>query len=279
MARVTETQSLPADRKTATPFSILAKQRSGSPAVRKSPSKSSSPAAEDNAAETVSDGTGMRLTSPIFTILAGEDKHKFTAHEGVLSQSSVMSRFCKSNFREASTKEIALPNESRETVGRLLEYLYSGDYACHKVDKPFEQAVELAGMYIVADKYNLPGLKRLTTTKLVGLKSFPVERIELFTLANLVYGHIPDSDQDFRAYFASYAPVKIMEMDETESNQLEEMMKTGGTFAQDCFRAQKQAWLNKVDNMAKRGAQDPALSTPPAKKGGRGNSSKAKATT
>ena len=213
-----------------------------------------------------------RFSSPFFTILAGEDKHMFVAHESVLSQSPVLSRFCKGNFKEAATMEIELPTESRENVGRLLEYLYTGDYACSKAEKAFDEAAELAGMYIAADKYNLPNLKRITMTKLVHLEPFPVERMDLFTLASLVYSHIPDSDKDFRAYFASYAPVQIMRMDESESTQLEEMMKTGGIFAQDCFRAQKRAWAKKVENIAKRAAEEAPASTPPAKKGGRGNS-------
>lgn len=203
-----------------------------------------------------------RFASPIFTILVGEDKYMFMAHESVLSQSPVLSRFCKGNFKEAATMEITLPTESRECIGRLLEYLYTGDYACCSAEKAFDEAAELAGMYIAADKYNLPELKRITMKKLASLESFPVDGIDLFSLARLVYSHIPDSDKHFRAYFASYAPVQLMQMEEPDLNQLEEMMKSGGIFAQDCFRAQKLACERKMQ-VAKRAAEDAPLPPPP----------------
>lgn len=176
-----------------------------------------------------------------------------------------MARFCKSQFREATDKKIVLPDESVQSVGRLLEYLYSGDYACGGCEKPFDEALELAGMYIIADKYNLERLKVITMNKLIAFTDFPTERMEFFQLADLVYKHVPDSDRRFRDYFAFFAPLHITAMQESEMRQLQEMMKVGGIFAQDAFSAQTQAWSNKMEG-AKRVAEEELASAVPSKK-------------
>lgn len=206
-----------------------------------------------------------RFNSSIFTIVAGDTGHVFAAHETVLSQSPVLARFCKSQFREATDKKIVLPDESVQSVGRLLEYLYSGDYACGGCEKPFDEALELAGMYIIADKYNLERLKVITMNKLIAFTDFPTERMEFFQLADLVYKHVPDSDRRFRDYFAFFAPLHITAMQESEMRQLQEMMKVGGIFAQDAFSAQTQAWSNKMEG-AKRVAEEELASAVPSKK-------------
>ncbi|MCJ1305224.1 hypothetical protein MMC08_008038 [Hypocenomyce scalaris] len=295
MARITQVGTPTTDRKIPTSSAIPSKQTSSSPDDHRSPSKSTSPATQAHRdMEPVPDRTGMyeihptfsshkvfistkltelrRFNSSIFTILVSESKHVFTAHETVLSQSPVLARFCKSNFKEATTKEITLPDESVESVGRLLEYLYSGDYACAATQKTFDEAVELAGMYIIGDKYNLERLKILTMDKLIAFEAFPTDRVDFFSLASLVYRRTPDSDKRFRNYFAFFAPAHIIAMKEPELRKLEEMMNAGGFFARDTFRAQTQAWATKTAN-AKREAKEELASTPAAKKpnaGGRG---------
>lgn len=206
-----------------------------------------------------------RFTSSIFTIIVGETEHVFTVHETVLSQSPVLARFCKSQFKEATTKEITLPDESVESIGRLVEYLYSGDYACGVGEKPFDEALELAGMYIIADKYNLERLKVITMNKLVAFNDFPVDKIDFFSLASLVYKHIPDSDERFRNYFTVFAPVHITAMEEPEMKLLQEMMKVGGIFAQDTFTAQTLACSKKLEG-TKRSAEEELASAVPSKK-------------
>ena len=68
------------------------------------------------------------LTSPIITICVGPEQRLFAGHEDVLCRSPFFQATCKSNFLDASSKRIVLPEEQPEVLSSVLEYLYKGDY-------------------------------------------------------------------------------------------------------------------------------------------------------
>lgn len=69
-----------------------------------------------------------RLTSPIITVVVGQDQRLFAAHEDVLSHSPFFAAALRDQFFEAGSRRIFLPDEEAEVFSCILEYLYKGDY-------------------------------------------------------------------------------------------------------------------------------------------------------
>jgi len=68
------------------------------------------------------------LTSPIVTFTVGKEGRLFAAHEDVLALSPFFTAAIRSQFLEAESKRIDLPDEEPEIFSCVLEYLYKGDY-------------------------------------------------------------------------------------------------------------------------------------------------------
>jgi len=66
--------------------------------------------------------------SPIVTLTVGHEGRLFAAHEDVLRQSPFFDAACRSNFPDAQSRRISLPDEEPEVFSAILEYLYKGDY-------------------------------------------------------------------------------------------------------------------------------------------------------
>lgn len=77
-------------------------------------------------------------------------------------------------FREAQTGVIELTDDDQDTVERLLQYLYHEDYLVYTnisatnlsgsstpVPKHAQEILTHTTTYIIADKFDLPGLKNL----------------------------------------------------------------------------------------------------------------------
>ena len=68
------------------------------------------------------------FTAPTFEILAGPEQTRFVAHAGVLEKSEKLKAVTCGNWKDGSECKIVLEDWDPKTVGRLLEWLYSGDY-------------------------------------------------------------------------------------------------------------------------------------------------------
>ena len=68
------------------------------------------------------------FTGPIFEILAGSEKTRFFAHASVLEKSDKLKAVSRGEWKDSSERIILLEDWEPETVGRLLEWLYTGDY-------------------------------------------------------------------------------------------------------------------------------------------------------
>ena len=64
------------------------------------------------------------LTSPIVTFTVDSEGRLFAAHEDVLSLSPFFAAAIRSQFLEAESKRIDLPDEEPEIFSCILEYLY-----------------------------------------------------------------------------------------------------------------------------------------------------------
>ena len=68
------------------------------------------------------------FTGPIFEILAAPEQIRFVAHAGILEKSEKLKAVTCGNWKDSSECKIVLGDWDSKTVGRLLEWLYSGDY-------------------------------------------------------------------------------------------------------------------------------------------------------
>jgi len=100
-------------------------------------------------------------TSPIFTILVGQEEDVVSAHEDVLCRSPVLKRMRRGPFSESIQKTIKVPDETREEFAVLLEFLYTGSVVLMSLEDPDDPShLELMSRaYIIADKYGLPELQ------------------------------------------------------------------------------------------------------------------------
>lgn len=75
---------------------------------------------------------------------------------------------CDGDFKEAHERHLVLPEDNPTDVGILVEYLYTRDFWAGNPQASVpkqESAVKLASIYLLADKYDLDGMKVLTTKK------------------------------------------------------------------------------------------------------------------
>lgn len=119
-------------------------------------------------------------------------------------------------MQEASTKRIELPDDNPAMVKRMLEVCYGTAYseeADRTHDPPSAQRAHIhAGMYILADKVEMEGLKdyakkRFTIIMDLWMKYKTIMR-SLPRLVSLVYSSTPETDRTLRDAVAAYAQTK-----------------------------------------------------------------------
>ncbi|POS76389.1 hypothetical protein DHEL01_v205214 [Diaporthe helianthi] len=171
---------------------------------------------------------GSSGVSPIVTLVIGHEQRIFAAHEDVLCNSPYFANVLKGQYIEASTKRIALPDESPEIFSSLLEYMYKGDYYPRLVHSKrrnsweIEHASDGGGrsstesttiyhqdasgpllkdtvIYCVAEKYGLEELKRVALRK-QGLQT-GIQCSTILASARYAYANTPDSDSKLRAHY------------------------------------------------------------------------------
>jgi len=84
----------------------------------------------------------------------------FPCHEAILrTRSPVFDKMFQQEMKESSTRQMTINDVKKDTIGAMLEYLYTGE-----VKKKVENESELV---YVADKYELAGLLELCLHKLI----------------------------------------------------------------------------------------------------------------
>ncbi|KAL9010507.1 MAG: hypothetical protein Q9173_004568 [Seirophora scorigena] len=92
-------------------------------------------------------------------------------------------------FHEAHHRQITLPDDDPTAVGMLVEYLYTQDFWAQEDPEAgaskHDSATKLAHMYLLANKYDLEGMKDLVTRKM--RKYTELEKpAEWFSVAEIV---------------------------------------------------------------------------------------------
>lgn len=75
------------------------------------------------------DTTSSLFTGPVFEILAGFQYESFVAHGNVLAKSNKLKAMMEAEWKDSRDRIIVLIDWDDETVGRLLEWLYTDDYS------------------------------------------------------------------------------------------------------------------------------------------------------
>lgn len=213
-----------------------------------------------------------RLLSPIFLVGAGPDQNQYAVHEDILKQSKVLGRMCEGDFKEAHERRITLPDDDPIDVGILVEYLYTNNFWSNGNPNPDvsnqDSALHLARLYILADKYDLEGMKAVVVTKIHKHTDIKAPQ-DWLTVAEIIYAAIPDTDTKFPRYVRSLLVrlmrVHIRSEGDGISKVLEQWTAKGGRLAVDISRATRKYWVWRVTG--RKEALDRAWSSMISKKG------------
>lgn len=154
-------------------------------------------------------------------------------------------------FKESRLKHVDLPEDDEDTFAKLLDYLYSGDYAprlqqatngtyvAHQYyDTTGQLMKSWAKVYIMADKYDIQGLKAKTASKMQLLEKTPATIF--FDISQKVYDHVPDSDSVWRANFRAKAREYLMELQPSKVPVIIEKLLSCDPMMVDLFQTQCQ---------------------------------------
>ena len=184
-------------------------------------------------------------------------------HQHVLDQSPVFARMTAGGFSQSITKEILLPEEDEDTFGRVIEIFYGNHDIAFDFDSYDDSGaiVKLVDMFVVADKYQLSDLQAKIVNKIEAAQLLKENGMTFFNTASQLFNIIRDSNKIFREYFMRQAKIYLRLLTREETNQLSEMVKTGGIFAQLVFRAQaalfqgdRRKWSKERTSMAPKSA-------------------------
>lgn len=169
------------------------------------------------------------------------------------------------NSRANAERELNLPEDAVEEFGKVLMYLYSKDYPIKNVQNLKSTSSELANMYLVAHKYELDGLKKLTLKKLEDTID-PVDHPERFlAVAETISSAIASSDttlHDFlRGQICHLLGLKIaynskIEFTKAVQTKLQLLISQGGPLAVDIFEAQFSVGTSRAKEAKEASAKD-----------------------
>ncbi|KAJ6011054.1 hypothetical protein N7451_002466 [Penicillium sp. IBT 35674x] len=207
---------------------------------------------------------GSALTSPIITMVVGQDQRLFAAHEDVLSVSPYFQTALKEKSLEEDAKQLALPDEEPEILSCILEYLYKGDYyprllrgkrrdswylenaqdpqqtgGCGSSEATFfhsgvkDIVLRDTVVYCAAEKYGLEELKDIALRKQGLQVGIPADVI--LRSARYAYDHTPDTESRLRAHYLALIIRSRKTFKRSGTMQME--MENGGKLFFDLFVA------------------------------------------
>ncbi|MCJ1262624.1 hypothetical protein MMC22_002494 [Lobaria immixta] len=149
---------------------------------------------------------------------------------------------CNGSFREGLKHHIELPDDDIHVFGYMLEYLYRGVFRGFETPNQDLKTVMLADLYIMAEKYQLQGLKTLLVTPLEALFDCPGKAegiVCFFDAARKIYENIPDSEALFPDCFKKTVMYIVRFRDEQPyiEEQIKLCISDGGKLARDAFDA------------------------------------------
>ena len=155
---------------------------------------------------------------------------------------------CTGPFLESQTGVLEFPEDDAEDFAILLEYLYTLKLPdrwtrdIHRLDsrEEMELAHRLTDIYILGDKYQLPGLKAVIVERLDSMRFLMDMSKDFFRIASKIYENTCGVDDEaFFNLFTQNAVRMARGAFGAEDSKaiLEDMISDGGDFAVDLMRA------------------------------------------
>lgn len=216
---------------------------------------------------------GSALTSPIITMVVGQEQRLFAAHEDVLSVSPYFRSALKEKVMDDDAKQLALPDEEPEVLSCVLEFLYKGDYypcvfrgkrrgSWHLENAQDPQQTGGCGsseptmfhsgvgdvvlrdtvVYCAAERYGLEELKQLALRKQGLQTGIPADVI--LRSARYAYDNTPDTESRLRTHYLALIIRSRKTFKRSGTMQME--MENGGRLFFDLFVAM----CNHMDDLA-----------------------------
>lgn len=180
------------------------------------------------------------LGSKTYELIVGPERKLFYTHEAVLSQSPVFEQICDELYEESEELQIELLDDDPTVFGFMLEYMYLGVFHVGETPKRDIEVALLADLYILAEKYQLEGLKKLLMVPLDAIvdDDTDAERIKsFFDAARKIYENTTDLEVVFPKFFRQRVGqllccTKLVPYIEADINRC---IGDGGRLAQDTF--------------------------------------------
>ncbi|KAF6229857.1 hypothetical protein HO133_004194 [Letharia lupina] len=113
----------------------------------------------------------------VVTFEVGPDKAVFQVHQNLLCDASTVFKAAFSgNFREASERSMSLPDHDKDSVGRMIQWLYTRKFELTfpvSSETSGECYMQLAKLNTLADKYDIYLLKNQIVDELFDLTKPP----------------------------------------------------------------------------------------------------------
>ena len=183
-----------------------------------------------------------RFNGEIYHLKVGFKEQLFSIHQQILEESPVLKRMINGKFAESISKEVSLPEDDEDAFGRIIEYLYGDStnaFAFRGLDGS-ETLKKLAGIYIIADKYQLARVQEVVISALK--KVSKVDMIAFFKTGCHIFQNIPDSDKLFSTYFKTEAGIYLKNATTTDIHKIAELAESGGSFAKAVFQVQAELY-------------------------------------
>lgn len=190
--------------------------------------------------------------SPIVTLSAGPEKVQFHAHEDTLCQLSFFRAALQGQFKEASEKAIAMPEDDPSKVSALVEFLYTGNYtytydpssvhvpawSCIPVGD-LDEGLYHVGVYVVASKYDCSGLSKMAVENFLAVANEldNINTLRLWKAAYSVGLQLSRRKQDFKMYRSGEGLVAwVKGLFREDCEEMEETMSACPKLACDLLR-------------------------------------------
>ncbi|KAL8965969.1 MAG: hypothetical protein Q9183_003593, partial [Haloplaca sp. 2 TL-2023] len=181
--------------------------------------------------------------SEIFVLVVGTQKKRFRAHSAYLGQSPVFDAMCRHSFTESKTHQIDLPEDDPHVFSLILKYLYAGNFAGYDglldddsldIDRD-TRALQLADVFLLAEKYQLSDLKELLVSKLATFADVHENIPAFLETARKVYSGIPETETVYRHFFqmAVTGMLPVCKMDGPAREAFNKTVSDGGILATD----------------------------------------------
>ncbi len=132
---------------------------------------------------------------------------------------------CEGDFKEAHERHISLPEDSTQDFDAIVEYLYMNKFIT--IGNPLTPdgqqrdretcALELASLYVTAEKYQMDALKSLVVEKFKNCTK-GCAPAEVLAIADTIYPSIPHTDQVFPSYIRALV-IECMELRSEQQQQ------------------------------------------------------------